>query len=367
MTNQVATIDMSNFGPLAPSMRAVVAAMPTNESEFSTGVTGGFAVVSIKGKLWRIKYQGNEQVLMRSANEPMQSVELVLVRASAAISKIYYESAYTSDSDAPPDCWSANGVTPAAEAPKKQSATCASCPKGAWGSKITDQGKKAKACSDSRRMAVVPLGDITNDMYGGPMLLRVPPASLGELAAFDAKMRQMGYPLFSIGVRVGFDINSEYQKLVYSAIRPLTEDEAKRVLALREDPQVLRILDADDVTADAAPAATPASVFEQPPAPAPAPAPVQQVATPKPAAKPKAVPQAAAAPTNGFGGFNTPSAQPAAAPVQAAAVPAAGGFGGFAAAPAPAAAAPAPEPQPQVAAVPATDDLDSLLDDLLPS
>jgi hypothetical protein len=363
MSNQVATIDMSTFGPLAPSMAALAASLPAAQSEFSTGVTGGFGVVSIAGKVWRIKYHGNETVVMRTATEQALSIEVVLVKGSANISKIFYEGGFVKGDDSPPDCWSSNGITPAPEAAKRQATTCAACPKNAWGSAVTEAGKKAKACRDSRRLAIVPLGDIDNESFGGPMLLRVPPASLGELASFDAKMRAMGYPLFAIGVRISFDINSEYQKLIYSAIRPLTEDEAQKVLALRDSPLVARILDSDDASVPAAPE----QVFEQPPAapvtqaaaPAPAPAP----AAPKPAPKPKATPPAPApAPAaTGFGGAPVAAAETQAAP---AALTATGGFGGGFA------AAPAPTPAPAAAktpVVPATEDLDSLLDDLLPA
>jgi len=359
MSNQqVATVDMSKFGPLAPSMQAIAATLPA-QSEFSTGVTGSFGVVSIRGKVWRIKYQGNETTLMRTPQEPMLSVEAVLVRGSASISKIFYEGQYTQGDDAAPDCWSANGVTPASDAPKKQSATCASCPKNAWGSKITEAGKKAKACADSRRMAIVPLGDIDNESFGGPMLLRVPPASLGELAAFDAKMRAMGYPLFAIGVRISFDINSEYQKLLYNAIRPLTEEEAQKVLALRESPQVLRILDSADMDHPAAPD-TPEQVFEQAPPAAVAASPAAPRAPRAPRAPAAAAAAAAAAPVATGGGFGGAPA----APTSPAAAKAPTGLGGFAPTLAPTPAAPVAPATPPVSS---SDDLDSLLDDLLPS
>jgi hypothetical protein len=363
MSNQaIAKIDMSAFGPPPAIMQQALAIIDPKGSEFSAGVTGGFAVVSIRGKIWRIKHQGNETPLMRNASEPMTSIEAIIVRGSAAISKVYYEGAYAPDADAPPDCSSSNGIVPLDTSPKKQSATCAACPKNAWGSKITDQGKKAKACADSRRLAVVPLGDIDNEVFGGPMLLRIPPASLGELAAFDTQMRNMGYPLFGIGVRIAFDINSEYQKLLYTPIRVLTEAEFLKVQELRNDPRVERILEAEDAPLPG-PAAAPAPVFEQaPPTPAPTPAPAPVAAAPKAPPKPK--PAAAPAPVaaTGFGGAPAPAPQPAPA-----SAPAAGsGFGGFAAAPAPS-AAPKPVAPAPVVATAAPQDLDSLLDDLFPS
>lgn len=353
MSNEVALFEQNTSSALAPSMQALMASMAGAPSEYASGVLGGFAVVSIRGKIWRIKHAGDEQPVMRTPTEQALSIEVVLVKGSEHLSKIYYEGSYNNGDDAPPDCWSSNGITPAASVAKKQSPTCAACPKNAWGSKITENQKKAKACADSRRLAIVPLGDIDNESYGGPMLLRVPPASLGELAAFDGKMRGMGYPLFAIGVRVAFDINSEYQKLVYSAIRPLTEAEAQKVLALRDDPRVARILDAGETAGGAEPAAVPEQVFEQPTPAAAPPTPAAAVQPAKPAAAPRKATPAATPAATSMGGMTGGAVPQAAQPAQS------GGLGGgMTGGSSGGAQATAPEA--------ATDDLDALLDDLLP-
>jgi hypothetical protein len=259
-----------NFGPLSNRFRNAQL-----ENDLAGGVATSYGIVGYRGKVWSIRHRGDERQLLREDGDgPRGSIEVVIVKANAHLSKIWYENGYVEGSAAAPDCFSNNGITPDASSAKKQSNTCATCPMNAWGSRITPAGKAGKACSDSKRIAVVPLADLNNEVYGGPMLLRVPAASLNDLAAYGTKMQQIGYPYQAIGTRIAFDPAESYPKFVFSAIRPLSDDEADVVLSLAHGPQVARVLSEEQASAGPAlPPPDPASVFEQPPAPKPAPAP----------------------------------------------------------------------------------------------
>lgn len=269
--------------------------------DLSAGVTGGFAVVGYKGKVWSIKYQGENYPLLREDGDgPRGSIEVVLLKASAAISKIYYEKGFTDGDTSPPDCWSVDGVRPDPASSKPQCATCAGCKWNAFGSRVTENGKAAKACSDSRRLAVVPLADLENEAFGGPMLLRTPAASLKDLRQFGENLNRMGYPYYSIAMRIGFDHEEAFPKFTFGAIRVLDEGEARRVVELQNSPQVARILNqaVENVTHEPAAAPPPPVMFEQPP-----PAAAQPVATPTvtpaPAPAPAPAPVPAHDPTTG--------------------------------------------------------------------
>lgn len=252
-----------NFGPV--SNRFVGQKV---ENDLAAGVSTGFGVISFRGKVWRIKYRGEERDLMRPDGDgPAHSIEVVIVRSSTIVSKIFYKEGYKEGSTESPDCFSTNGQTPDASSKNKQANTCAGCPMNAWGSRITPAGKPGKACSDSKRVVVVPLNDIANEVFGGPMLLRVPAASLQDAASYATTIGQLGYPIEAVGTRIAFDTKEAYPKLLFSAIRPLTDAEADKVLALREDPRVARILaeGSEHAAPVALPAPTPQSVFEQPP------------------------------------------------------------------------------------------------------
>jgi hypothetical protein len=293
-----------NFGQVP----AVFANRPV-PTDLAAGIVGGFGVVSIRGKAWHIKYRGEEQTLMRSDGDGAVSfIDTVIIRAAPHLSKIFYLKGYVEGSTDRPDCWSANGVTPDPTAPMRQAPTCAVCPQNVWGSKVTPAGKPSRACADSKRIAVVPLHDLANEAYGGPMLLRIPPASLADVANYAQKMGSMGYPYYAVGTRIAFDVQSEYPKLMFSAIRALTDEEASIVAELQDDPRIGRILsETGEVAAPVEENTLAAAVTAPAPAPAAVKAPKPSPAVSAPAQKP-----VAAKPASGFAATAKP------APAQAA-------------------------------------------------
>lgn len=315
MANQV--VIPQNFGSVSTKFANV-----KTENDLAAGVQAGFGLIGYKGKVWSIRYRGEEQQLLRDDGDgPRNSIEVVILKGASYISKIWYEKGYVEGSTAAPDCFSPNGVVPDPQSTKRQSNACANCPQNVWGSKITEAGKKGKACSDSKRLAVVPVGDIPNETFGGPMLLRVPAASLQDLATYGNKMQNLGYPYFAIATRIAFDPNEAYPKFVFSAIRPLTDEEAEQVLALQPTQEVSRVLaEGSEHQQEAAPQAeTVENAFEQPPqTPNAAPKPkAQTTAAPKTqqqtTAAPKVAAQTTAAPkASGFGTTSAPKANGAA-------------------------------------------------------
>ncbi|RLC12733.1 MAG: hypothetical protein DRI24_16990 [Deltaproteobacteria bacterium] len=217
------------------------------------GIQGGFAVVSIRGSRWRISKGGDAEPVLNADGEPVPSLECVIIKASRNVSKIYYAESYAEGDAEAPDCWSIDGKTPDAGAENPQSASCAGCPQNVWGSKITPAGKKTKACGDNRRIAVVPLGDILNKKYDGAMLLRVPAASLTDLALYGKGMAAKGFPYNAIGTRMGFDMEASYPKLTFRPIKPLTMEQLAQVAEVSRSATVQSILEvASDITTAAA-------------------------------------------------------------------------------------------------------------------
>ena len=314
------------FQGAAPS--AVFSGVQTGD-DMAGGITGGYGLIKYRGKVWAIQYHGNTMQLMRDDGDgPRGSIDVIVVRANPNLSKTWYENGWQEDSNAPPDCASADGLVPDNGVPKKQALTCAQCLRNQWGT--APNGGKGKACGDHRRMAVVPLADIANEALGGPLLLRCPAASLQDLAAFDARYKAMWYPYFSMGIKIGFDAQESFPKFTFNAIRPLTDDEARQVLAMRDSPEVKRVVNESHAQAPAAAAQPvqqgaflegganqqPAQVIQQAvQQPVAQPAPQQPVA--QPAQQPAQQQVIQPAQTTGFGATATvqPS-QPAQQPVQ---------------------------------------------------
>lgn len=313
-------------GPVASVFQGMQAG-----DDLSGGITGGYGLLKYRGKVWSIQYQGNSMNLMRDDGDgPRGSVDVVIVKANAQMSKTYYINGWDENNNNPPDCASANGIIPDQGVPHKQSDVCATCPRNAWGS--APNGGKGKACGDHRRLAVVPLtppgtdtvANLRNESLGGPLLLRCPAASLQDMAAFDARYKGMGYPYFTMGIKIGFDPQESYPKFTFAAIRPLTEEEAKVVIELRNSPETARVVNEGSAPAVAQIAAQPAPAFlEAPPpnavapqvAPSPGPAAVAQPtpAVAQPAAQPATAASGAGPVVTGFGAV-APAAQPAPAP-----------------------------------------------------
>ena len=254
----------ANFGAVS----ARFANVDVND-DLSSGVQSSFGIIGYKGKVWSIRYRGDEKQLMRDDGDgPRNSIEVVIIKASPHVSKIWYEQGYVEGSNAAPDCFSNNGITPEPTATKPQCASCQACPHNQWGSRITPAGKAGKACSDSKRLAVVPLDDPNNEMFGGPMLLRVPAASLQDVAMYGQKMQQMGYPYFAVGTKISFDAEESYPKFIFKGLRPLNDAEADVIVGLRDSHSVERIM-AESEFSGGAPAPTQANddepLFEQAP------------------------------------------------------------------------------------------------------
>jgi len=288
MSNQVVSLP-KGFGKVSN----VFANEKAKNDELGQGVASSYGVIGYRGKVWSTKYQGKETPLMREDGDgPRGSIEVVLVKAAGAIAKIFYKNGYQDGANAAPDCWSSDGVKPDMGAQQKQASTCANCPMNAWGSRVTEAGKPGKACADSRRMAVVPLNDLANELFGGPMLLRVPAASLKDLKAYGDLLDGYGYPYYAVATRISFDPKEAFPKMVFSAMRPLTDDEGMHVKELRNDKRVATVVSEMAQEFKAAPQQeeeeVPSSPFEQPLPPKAAPKAASKAAAPKAEPKPAA-------------------------------------------------------------------------------
>ena len=288
---------MSNLIPFdsTPSTKLTVAIPKDlfNVEDMLTGMSRGFPVISIEGKNWSIK-RGDTKEIIRRPNvdgelEPARSIEVVILRANKGTAKVFYAKKYTQGSVEKPDCYSNDGVAPAADAVNAQAKKCAACPHNQWGSRITDEGKKAKACSDVKRLAVA-APDTLND----PMLLRVPATSLGNWDEFVKFVAGRGYAPIQCKTRISFDPEATHQLLQFKPLGVFGGDVVAEAIQAASTQTVEDIIGGTPTAAEetngsapeAAPkaAAKPAPVEEEAPAPAP-----------KKSAKPAAVPEEAEA------------------------------------------------------------------------
>ena len=266
-------------------------------SDLTSHAGGGFPVISIKGKVFAVVRDGDREIMMNplDPDSAATSIDVVLLKANKGTSKVFYLKGYDKDTSEgqKPDCYSADGIEPAADAQNKQAKKCATCPHNQWGSRISEKGAtKGKACSDTVRMAVAAAGQL-ND----PMLLRVPPASIKALGEYGQSLAKRGVGYNMVVTKVAFDIEAESPKLTFKPVGLLDDAGWAEVQEMTGSDIVSNILGANPVAIEAPteePAAEPVKAKAKP---APvveeaeeAPAPKAEAAKPKAAAKAKPAP-----------------------------------------------------------------------------
>jgi len=286
---------MSNIVPSNIQIPAHLARVVGQPSALSAALAGGlsgganYPRISIKGARFRIVEDGTETVLEDT------KLSVVIVGANPRLSKTYYAKQWTPDSEpVSPDCYSLDGIRPAADSTTPQHDICASCPMNAWGSKVTPLGQQIKACADQKRLAVV----ASNDPTGPTYLLQVTPAALKGLAAYQKELSHRGIPVEAVKTVVTFDTDASFPKLLFKFGGFLDEEEYAAVEELFGSDKVL------EITGEKAAAA--------PEEEAPAPKPAAKVAA-KPAVKAAPEPEPEPeAPKRGFGAKAAPKAAPVA-------------------------------------------------------
>lgn len=205
-------------------------------------VSGGFPVISIKGKVFHIVRGGDAELITKQDTDgdviPAPSLELIVINANKNTSKIYYAKTYEDGDEGAPDCYSINGDKPELDSADPQCKTCAACPHNVWGSRITEAGTKAKNCSDARRVAVA-----APDALDDPFLLRVPPTSLKPLGEYQAKLSKHGAALQEVVTKVAFDPSMAYPTLTFKPVGFLSDEaDLDKVEEMMNDQVVQQII-----------------------------------------------------------------------------------------------------------------------------
>lgn len=214
---------MSNVALFNPGAVPAFAKARGELSAMAKALAGGGAGgkrVSIKGGVFRLINNGKEVAAIDE-----RYLDVVVVNAAPKISRIFYLEKYDSENPAPPDCWSADGVTPSPDSENKQASSCSECLQNIAGS---GQGN-SRACRYQQRLAVV----LANDQEGDVLQLALPATSIfgkeeGDnrpLQAYARWLAAQNIDPSEVVTRMKFDTTSESPKLHFKAMRWLTDDE----------------------------------------------------------------------------------------------------------------------------------------------
>ncbi len=218
--------------------------------QLSDGIGASYGVVGYKGKVWSLRYRGERHTFVRPDDgTPTNYIDVVILRQARHKSKSFYAKYDPTSSDGErPICSSMNGVVPDIDVQQQQAVTCALCPRNAW--KVDPTGRKGRECTDYKRLAVLVLPTMTSVATGGnpvmePVFLRVPPASLNNLALLGEQMTKQGWAYPQYVTRISFDPQEAHPKMIFRAVQGLTDAEAPVIEALRQSPICDRIVSGD--------------------------------------------------------------------------------------------------------------------------
>ena len=257
------------------------------------GIGGGMPpYISIRGAKFHLVGADGEEAQVNQL-----TIDVIVLSGNEHVSKSYYAGAYdpAAGGGVAPTCFSDNGLAPSALAASPQHPTCAGCEKGAWGSKVTPTGSQVKACTDSKKLAVVLASDtpiIINGAasvakaYEQVWLLRVPAASMRGWRDYAKEIRGRGVPIIGVVSRLAFDSKASYPALLFSAVSFVpSEDVFKKLVEKRDQPTTAEAIGMNDLPLQSATAALPQTApshlrLVQEPAVVAAPAQIPTVFTP---------------------------------------------------------------------------------------
>ena len=192
-------------------------------SELTRSLVGNTSKrLSIRGGVFRMIVGGEE---VRKSDG--RSLNVIVVNAAPRVSRIFYEQAYNPSNITPPDCFSSDGKQPDASIENPQSDMCATCPQNIKGS---SRDGKSRACGYQQRLAVMIVGDPTNDVYQ----LTLPSRSIfseseGDYLAFPQYVKLIianGRSLEAMITELSFDTDSATPKLTFKPVKVLEKADA---------------------------------------------------------------------------------------------------------------------------------------------
>lgn len=272
------------------------------------GIASSFPVISYRSSRWRIRYGGNEELLVDQQGRPVDELGVCLVRVPNHKSKRYWINGYQQGNKAP-DCWSNDAIRPHPTLPPPAQpqgwrnptpTMCADCYWDQFNTALRQDGSvgKGKACADYKRCVVkiyypdMPVG--FEQLDGQLFLMQVPPDSLQTIKKYGEELTRERLAAAATITFVGLVVNDKnvsYPKLSFRKGPKLSSDEIENVRYLRGSIEATRILNeipsGDEVAAVAYEPNGDGQEQEQQEQ-APPPPPIQRV--PPPAPRPAAPP-----------------------------------------------------------------------------
>lgn len=182
--------------------------------------------ISLRGRKFRV-IEGGEEI--KKPADELYVVILAVEPGAGLMAKTLYKKGYQSGDSSPPDCSSQNGITPDSWIQSPVSAQCRTCPMNAFGSATTNNGKKSKACKDSKRLWLALPEAIQGTVYN----LGVPVTSLKALSEYGAMLKSNGVPPAAVITRLSMK-DTEFPELIFEFVGVLEQEPMEQAMLRNE-------------------------------------------------------------------------------------------------------------------------------------
>lgn len=224
------------------------------------GISSSFPVISYRNSRWRVRWQGNEELLVDDKGRPVEEIGICLAKVPNHKSKRYWVGGYQTGSNKAPDCWSNDAIRPHPSLippaqpqgwPNPRPITCAECYWDQFGTSMRQDGSvgKGKACSDYKRCVVkiyypqMPIGFEAAE--GQLFLMQIPPDSLQALKKYGDDLARERLAAAATITFVGLVVNDKnvsYPKLAFRKGPKLSTEELEAIKYARGSIEATRIL-----------------------------------------------------------------------------------------------------------------------------
>lgn len=206
--------------------RFVTSSQTSSDADAMASASISIPRISLRGRKFRL-IEGGEEI--RKPSDDLYGVILGVEPGTGLMAKTYYKKGYVSGDSSPPDCSSAGGVTPDAWIQNPVNSKCNGCPMNVFGSATSNNGKKTKACKDSKRLHIVEPDKINGTVFN----MGVPVTSLKAMAEYGSMLKANGIPTAAVITKFGMK-DSEFPELTFEFVGVLEEETLEKSMLRHE-------------------------------------------------------------------------------------------------------------------------------------
>ncbi len=196
---------------------------------------GVFPRISTNKQRFSIVRSGEEPVPIKEGKNFAAELPVVVLAANPGVYKSFYKNKYVPGVDPEaPVCFSNDGNKPHSASSEKQASSCSTCKHNVFGSRISETGANAKACSDSKRLLVVSPKDISGEVY----MINVSATALKPWNTYVKMLTRNGVYPQTVVTKMSFNQETDFPQLAFEYALTLPEDIIAQVIGRLDEADI---------------------------------------------------------------------------------------------------------------------------------